>query len=145
MFRNLNVLLALSCLHVACSQPAVEIIDRVRIDLRDADGGSLKATFELRSDQSPENQVGQFCNLYFLPDDQCSVLKSRAIKNYNLYHEELHLVLTTPDDDMAVIGTVPLILFTPEGGESEVDFLLKDTSDAILQGVWIKCAKYIAV
>jgi hypothetical protein len=125
-----------------------QLIDSVNIELRDKDGGSFLVTFELLNGDSPVQQTEKFCNLYFLGEEHCSMLTDRAVQLYNLYQQELLSVEEVPsivlvegeegfEGGEVVIGIVPVVLMSPEGDTSEVEFTLNSIEDPTVQGMWL--------
>ena len=122
--------------------PAPVLIDSVNIDLRDDNGGSLLALLELTDVDSPVQQTEKFCLLYFLKEEQCSVLTEWAVTAYNLFQEERRAELSAEGTktvveqarSATVIASVPVVLVSPEGDSLEGEFSLHTAPDPTAQG-----------
>ena len=145
MLLKSYVAFGLSVLQLCLSQSPVYVIDRVQIDLRDASGGSVMTTFELTDGSSPITQTENFCALYLLGSEHCSLLQSRASEMYRLYQEEQAETETggatasatasaTATATDGVIATVPVVLLSPLGVSRGADFSLLASVDPTAQG-----------
>jgi hypothetical protein len=109
------------------------------IELIDIISGSslVPTTFELTDEGgSPEKQTDSFCMMHNLLDQNCSVLKAKAVDAFYAHQDQLLQAASSfvAAEASTIIATFPVVMLAPDDSTVELEFVLESSVDSAVQG-----------